>query len=191
MPEEYESEAAKCNSLAELRKVAERKDGFADAVKDSLSPVKILLCSIFSRLQLKWRNMQNFISATGEELSDFWSVIMALDSTLIQDKKYAQGNIGEHEKVSAFMQHCCQASHYTFGILKCGKESCDLCKPVRLPQDVFVQLKHLPFPVPGKDGHYLPFSDVFGAETSEEHRPSLKQQKSRSKSLPSMPASSM
>lgn len=64
MPEEYESEAAKCNSLAELRKVAERKDGFADAVKDSLSPVKILLCSIFSRLQLKGRNMQNFISAT-------------------------------------------------------------------------------------------------------------------------------
>jgi len=48
MPEEYESEAAKCNSLAELRKVAKRKDGFADAVKDSLSPVKILLCSIFS-----------------------------------------------------------------------------------------------------------------------------------------------
>lgn len=38
--------------------------------------------------------------------------------------------------------------------------------------------------MPGKDGHYLPFLDVFGAETSEEHRPSLKQQKSRSKSLP-------
>jgi len=118
---EARSEAAKCNSLAELRKVAKRKDGFADAVKDSLSPVKILLCSIFSRLQLKGRNMQNFISATGEELSDFWSVIMALDSTLIQDKKYVQGNTGEHKKVSAFMQHCCQASHYTFGILKCGK----------------------------------------------------------------------
>jgi len=64
MPKESESEAAKCNSLVELRKVAERKDGFADAVKDSLSPVKILLCSIFSRLQLKGRNMQNFISAT-------------------------------------------------------------------------------------------------------------------------------
>ena len=57
-------------------------------------------------------------------------------------------------------------------------ESCDLCKPVRLLQDVFVQLKHLPFPVPGKHGHYLPFLDVFGAETSEEQR------KSRSKSLP-------
>ena len=52
-------------------------------------------------------NMQNFISATGEELGDFWSVIMALDSTLVQDKKYVQGNIGQHKKVSTFMQHCC------------------------------------------------------------------------------------
>ena len=84
-----------------------KKDGFADAVKDSFSPVKILLCTIFSRLQLNEKNMLNIISATGEELSDFWSVIMALDSTLIQDAKYVQGNIGEHEKVSAFMQHCC------------------------------------------------------------------------------------
>ena len=43
-------EAAKCNSLMELRKVAEREDVFTDAVKDSLSPAKDLLCSIFSRL---------------------------------------------------------------------------------------------------------------------------------------------
>ena len=52
-----------------------------------------------------------------------------------------------------------------------------------LSRDVFMQLKHISFPVPGEDGHYLPFSDVFGTDTSEEHRPSLKQQKSRAKSL--------
>ena len=169
--------------LAELRKMAERKDGFADAFKDSLSPVKILLCTIFSRLQLKEKKMQNFTSATNEELNDLWSAIMALDSTLIQDAKYIQGNIGQHKKVSAFMQHWCQASHYSFDILKCGQESCDLCIPVLLHQDVFMQLKHIAFPVPGEDGHSLPFSDVFGTDTSEEHHPSLKQQKSRAKSL--------
>jgi len=55
VPDECKSEAAKCNSLSELTKMGEKKDGFADAVKDSLSPVKILLCTIFSCLQLKER----------------------------------------------------------------------------------------------------------------------------------------
>ena len=62
------------------------------------------------------------------------------------------------------MQHCCQASHYTFDIFKCGKELRDLCKLVRLLCNAFMQLKHIPFPVLGKEEHYLSFSDVFGTE---------------------------
>lgn len=72
MLDEYESEAAKCNSLSELRKMAKRKDGFVNAVKDGLSPVKILSCTIFSCLQLKEKSVQNFTSVTKEKLSDFW-----------------------------------------------------------------------------------------------------------------------
>ena len=47
MPDEYEAESAKCNNISELRKMAIKMDGFSDAINDSLSPVKILLCTIF------------------------------------------------------------------------------------------------------------------------------------------------
>ena len=47
MPEEYEKEVAKCNNLTQLRKIAERNYRFVGAVRDSLSPVKSLLCDIF------------------------------------------------------------------------------------------------------------------------------------------------
>jgi hypothetical protein len=46
MGEEFENEVAKCNSVSELRRHLDGKQQF---VKDSLSPVKILLCQIFSR----------------------------------------------------------------------------------------------------------------------------------------------
>ena len=75
--------------------------------------------------------------------------------------------------------------HYTFDILKCGQETCEIYKPVILPRNIFNTIKHLPFPMPGSDGHYLSFSDVLSKETSEEHRPSFKKPNSiRKKSLP-------
>ena len=42
----------------------------------------------------------------------------------------------------------------------------------------------LPDPVPGEDGHYLPFESVYGTTTSEKDRPSLSQTKKRKKTLP-------
>ena len=38
--------------------------------------------------------------------------------------------------------------------------------------------------LPGNDGHYLPFEDVYGTATTEEHRPRMRTQNSRQKSLP-------
>jgi len=46
MPDEYKK-VAKCNNLTQLRKIAERTNEFVE-VKDSLSPVKVLLSNIFS-----------------------------------------------------------------------------------------------------------------------------------------------
>ena len=89
-----------------------------------------------------------------------------------------------HIARSHFLQCRCYCQ-YIFDTLKCGKNSFNLCRPVRLPWDVFMHLKHTPFPVPGEDGHHLPFSVVFGSGTSEEHCPYFKHQKSRAVRLPS------
>ena len=60
----------------------------------------------------------------------------------------------------------------TFQIKKCGSLTCNICKPPHLLQAVFEQIKFLPDPMPGEEGHYEPFSEVYGATTTEEHCPS-------------------
>ena len=123
MPEEYEKEVAKCNNLTQLRKIAERNDQFVGAVRDSLSPVKSLLCDICSRLHLQEKPIQAYESATPVEISEFWTAIMAIDQTFEEDGRYVKANIDEHKKISEFFRHCCQMGHYTFDVLKCGKDT--------------------------------------------------------------------
>ena len=59
-----------------------------------------------------------------------------------------------------------------------------MCKPIRLPQDVFKQITFLPDPVPQDDGHYKAFEAVYGAKTTEEYRPSIQRRPYREKSVP-------
>ena len=49
-----------------------------------------------------------------------------------------------------------------------------ICKPPRLPKDVFDHLAFIPDPMPSVDSnHYQPFSAVYGKQTNESYRPSL------------------
>ena len=70
----------------------------------------------------------------------------------------------EHPKILEFIEHCCKSGHYSFNILKCGEAACNICAPIRLPREIFKKLRHIPFPILGDDGHYLPFAEVFTSE---------------------------
>ena len=48
----------------------------------------------------------------------------------------------------------------------------------------FLQLHHLPLPIPSEDGHCLSFAEVFCEKITGEHRPSLLKKPSKSNSLP-------
>ena len=63
MPDDFEKEVGKCN-ITELRKIASHKSGIKLAVQDSLSPVKVLLCSILNRLKLNDNYIRTFASAS-------------------------------------------------------------------------------------------------------------------------------
>ena len=168
MSAEFEAIVKKCSGLAELR---QQVASYKDELNDSLSPVKARLHSLFCRLQLHNKNFEIYHSATDDEMSEFWSTLLTLDSTLMEGGTYRKDNIGQHAKVVEFISHCCQCSHYTFDILKCGLSTCSICEPPRLPLSTFKMLKHIPHPMPMEDGHYLPFSEAFDISTSEEHRP--------------------
>ena len=61
-----------------------------------------------------------------------------------------------------------------------------MCKPPRLPLELFSKLQHLLDLMPGQDGHHKTFEEVFEAKTVEEHQPSL--QRITSKRLPFYPS---
>ena len=48
----------------------------------------------------------------------------------------------------------------------------------------FEKLSYLSDPIPGEDGHYKSFLEVYGTPTTEEHRPSLQSRKGKLKSFP-------
>ena len=186
MEEDVEAEITKCNSIANIRKLANGKPEIIGQVADSLSPVKITLTKIIHRLQLKEKNFKTFSAATTEEIDNFWSALLVLDETLKWEDKITRKAVehSSHEKLKSFISHCCRSARYSFDILKCGNTTCELCKPVRLPSDIFSKLIHLPFPVPSADGHYQPFIEAYNKpSSSEEHRPSASAKRPR-KSVP-------
>lgn len=112
MPEDMEAEAAKCNSMKALRAVAGRNKEFCGVALDSLSPVKVLLSKLMMRLELKQQKFSLFIAATDEEMDDFWTTLVALDSEFDrgrQDKITAK-DLGR--VLSEFNAHSCRQSHY-------------------------------------------------------------------------------
>ena len=110
-------------------------------------------------------------------------IIKSIDSEVCLDG-ITKACMKNYEGIQKFFDHCCQVRHYSFCIKKCGQNDCDICKPIRLPREVFDQISFLPDPVPQDDGHYKKFKDVFGTETTEDHRPSLQKRHYREKSVP-------
>ena len=167
--EEFESSIVNCNNLQQLRQATSTKK---EEVLTSLRPPINLLHSIFKRLEVKGRPFDIFEAASAEEMEEFWSVLLLIDSTLTENNP-TKKVLKEKHAMLAFMEHCCRIRHYSFQIKKCGCTSCSICKPVRMDTELFASLNFLPDPIPGEDDHYKTFKEVYGISTSEKHRPSL------------------
>ena len=179
-----EAELEKCNSMKALRAVAERSTAFKEAALDSIAPVKIVLTDIAQRLELNEKKFRVFTAASPQELDDLWSALLSIDQQFPYERSDRLSAKELSEGLVKFIDQCCIQRHYFFDMIKCGKTDCDVCLPPRLPSDVFSTLKHLPDPVPGSEGHYKKFVDVFGTVTTEEHRPSSKRRSQKDKPHP-------
>ena len=90
-----EAEAARCNTLKALSAVSERDENFRGASLDSLSPHKILLTDLMKRLDLNQYKFIVFAAASEQEMEEFWSLLIALDSefTLNYFYKVCENNL--------------------------------------------------------------------------------------------------
>ena len=173
MSDEFESAICNANNLQQLREAAlSRKEDVASSLKPAID----LLKSIFRRLELKGEAFELYEVASDEEIYEFWSVLLLIDSTVTMDtttKKLLKSKTA----LCKFIEHCCRARHYSFQIKKCGESSCTICKPVRVDAQVFETLTYLPDPIPENDDHYKNFTDIYGqTTTTEKYRPSLTRQ---------------
>lgn len=156
-------------------------------MKKSLESTVTLLTDIVQRLELKGKKCSAFSGATEEDIENFWEVLQTVDSTLTLEETIKKAIKGKKD-LEAFLDYCCVGRHYSFSIKKCGKDDCSICKPVRMPNDVFQTLRHLPDPMMGEDDHYLLFEQAYSMKTSEKDRPSLSNAK-KTKALPFIPCS--
>ena len=153
MDSTFEAESAKCKNLKDLRSAANRSPEFQSSAFDSVSPVKVLLCKLFERLELKGKKFQGFVPASSSDIDELWSQAQEIDSTLGPDIPLTKATAKLKPELVKWIEHCCLQRHYFFEIKKCGISTCTICKPPRLPQEVCNQLHSLPDPVPGEDGH--------------------------------------
>ena len=117
--------------------MAQGDPNFKECFLDSLEPVKVLLSSIFQRLQLKEDPFQVFMAASDAEIEQLWNNILSIDNMLTQ-KDTTKKALKAKKKITEFIEHCCHVQH-VFGIKKCGDTSCKLCKAVRMPHDNYLQ----------------------------------------------------
>ena len=92
-----------------------KKINFSGACLDSLCPVKILLTDLMKHLDLNHNKFIVFAATPKQEMEEFWSVLMALDSTLTFNycDKVSAKNLSHHT-LSEFIGHCCRQRHCIF-----------------------------------------------------------------------------
>ena len=184
MSETAEAALKNCNSVALLRKAG---GPFKAEIFKSVQSTLSLLSDVIRRLELKGKKFEVYESCSEDEIQAFWEVLHLIEPQLTRDDTTKKG-ISHMERLKKFYDHCCCMRHYFFSIKKCGKDGCDMCKPVRMSEEDFAKLKHMPDPMVGKDDHYLSFHEAYLLETTEKDRPSLAKPNKRRSSIPFSPS---
>ena len=107
--QEYEESISKCNNIKELKKMADKCQGLSDL--DSLSPVKVLLSDIVSRLKLKNRPFEVYTAASTVAVEDVWSSLHSIDASLSFTDKHQKDSLKALPLLMQFLDPCCQQRH--------------------------------------------------------------------------------
>lgn len=82
MSDDMEGVLRTCNTMEEIRKEVRDKQALKEALQDSIEPVKLLLMSIFQRLELKNKPFSTFCAATEHEIEGFFDILRNIEPNL-------------------------------------------------------------------------------------------------------------
>ena len=80
----------------------ERTVGLKEALQDSIEPVKTLVHSVFSRLNLKEKPVLSYSSATEHEMDAFFSILEDIELLVTRDDR-AKECLSKRPKLKEFM----------------------------------------------------------------------------------------
>ncbi|KAI8484568.1 hypothetical protein Bbelb_376750 [Branchiostoma belcheri] len=190
LPPEMEKLMEGVNSMkdARARALSQKYPAFKEAVVASTEKVRAMLNELFQRLCLKGEPFSTVDPATDDEVEEMWNLILLIDQTVTKEDT-TKVKMQAKKNLAGFMQHCCISRHYFFSIKKCGNSACKYCKKPRLPPEMFSRLKNFPDPVIDASGeHFKQFHEVYGTDTSENHRPSLNASRTTGHGMPFNPS---
>ena len=182
--ESFKEALKSCNNLSSIRTLGVNNPNLEGEDLDALAPMKALLQGIFIRLQLKDHNFDTFEAASKLKMDELWGNILVIDDTITPETT-TKDEMQKKKRFQNFLQWHCKIHHYMFSVKKCNTPSC-ICKPPRLPKNVFDSLHHLPNPMPDGD-HYQEFEHLYGNDTTEQHRPSLQESEKKGSGIPFTP----
>ncbi|XP_072024864.1 LOW QUALITY PROTEIN: uncharacterized protein [Amphiura filiformis] len=176
MAKEMEDMFKACGNLKKIRAKIVSNPELGTSLLDSVQSTITLLSDVIARCRLKENNFKLYTPADTEMMKELFQSIIEIDDKVTE--KDQKKDLRARKDLSKFLDHCTKRRTYSFSILKCGDQSCDICLPPRLSPDQFKLLCHLPDPVPdGTGDKYLPFEEK-SSDSDEQHLPS-KKQKSR------------
>ncbi|XP_071122564.1 uncharacterized protein [Mytilus edulis] len=159
------------NSMAEIRKKAERVPNLKGEWLESLGPIIEVLQNRTERLELKGQPFKCHKASSDENVFEFESQVHNIDAA-IEIGKYQMKDLAKKADYQKFLATHCLQRNYIFQIRKCGNAEC--CRPRRCQQQEFPPL---PDPVLSHDkDHFQPLTDVIGKTTTDSDRPSSSNQ---------------
>ncbi|CAB4401187.1 unnamed protein product [Rhizophagus irregularis] len=186
MPNEFENEFEALKTLEEICEKATENSCLKIELKQCIKKVQELLRERIEHLVWKNEAFETEIPASDSEINEMFENILRINSTLTKNETTKQ-QLRKHKSLVKFIEIHCQERTYTFQIKKCNQPTCEVCYPVRMPIDIFQNLYFLPDPVPSRDNpdHYKQFANLYGKPTTEQFRPSLINEKSKTEPVPS------
>ncbi|CAB4396988.1 unnamed protein product [Rhizophagus irregularis] len=163
----------KLNIMKEIREAALDNLELRKELTNSIDSIQRFLDNRTSHLSLHNQNFKSDLPAKDEDMKYFFEAIHDIESEISAEDTTAQ-DLKKHLNIQQFLKTHCQSRQYTFQIKKYNVITCDFCKPIKLPLEVFESLHFLPDPEPSisdKD-HYKEFNTIYGTQTSDKYRPS-------------------
>ena len=176
MTPDHKKHASNAKSMSDLRAICSRNPDFKAAYAQSIEPVISLLNDRFGRMKLKESPLCTNPGASHQDIQTMFDEIQQIDDTLEMDKM-TQKDQKKAEKWLKFKADHCKCSNYSFQIKKCTNVECTYCKnnPSQIPDFDSIHFLPDPEPDPTNKEHYLPFEKMYGKNTSDIFRPSLKE----------------